>query len=120
MPEGLEVVVEQTDNLTTFQLPVSFSAVHRAFSADRSVEPETEHDTTLDSFCVVDDRDLVQEVRVPDRGSITFLDWGWLQTSRHRRRPRSRTSWSTSFATVWRRTPVIEGLPGRPTSVCET
>lgn len=76
MPEGLEVVVEQTDNLTTFQLPVSFSAVHRAFSADLSVEPETEHDTTLDSFCVVDDRDLVQEVRVPDRGSITFLDWG--------------------------------------------
>jgi hypothetical protein len=76
LPEGHAVVVKQANHLTTFQLPVSFYAVHRAIGGDLSVVPGAEGDVVMDSFWVINDQDLVQEVTVPDRGKITFLDWG--------------------------------------------
>ena len=76
LPEGHAVVVKQTNGLTTFRLPVSFYAVHRAIRGDISVVPGTEGDGVLDSFWVIGEQDLVQEVTVPHQGEITFLDWG--------------------------------------------
>lgn len=76
LPEGQAVVVKHAADLTTLQLPVSFYAVHRALRGDLSVVPGADGDVVLDSFWVIDDRDLVHEVTVPDQGKITFLDWG--------------------------------------------
>lgn len=76
LAEGHAVVVQQADGLTTFRVPVSYLAVRRAIGGDLSVVPGAEGDVALDSFWVIDDRDLVHRVTVPDQGEITFLDWG--------------------------------------------
>ncbi len=76
LPEGQAVVVERTNGTTTLLLPLSFYAVHRAVRGDLSVVPGTEGDGVLDSFWVIDDHDLVQEVTVPNQAKITFFDWG--------------------------------------------